>query len=63
METKTKLVWLELVGGILGWVWILASVASLYFLVVAILSDNPWAPLFWTFGIGVVAKWLAKGFR
>ena len=63
METKTKLVWLELVGGILGWVWILASVAALYFLVVAIFSDSPWSRFFWAFGIGIVAKWIAKGFR
>lgn len=63
METKTKLVWLELIGGILGWVWILASVASLYFLVVAIFFDSPWSHFFWVFGVGVVAKRLAKGFR
>jgi hypothetical protein len=63
METKTKLVWLELAGGILGWIWILTWVASLYFLIVAIISDSPWSRFFWAFGIGVVAKWLAKGFR
>ncbi len=63
METKTKLAWLELVAGILGWVWILAAVAALYFLVVAIFSDSPWSRFFWAFGIGAVAKWLARGFR
>lgn len=63
METKTKLVWLELVGGILGWLWILASVVALYFLVMAAFSDSPWPRFFWALGIGAVAKWLAKGFR
>lgn len=63
METKTKLVWLELVGGILGWLWILASVVALYFLVMATFFDSPWPRFFWALGIGAVAKWLAKGFR
>jgi len=63
METQTKLFWLELVGGILGWVWILASVAALYFLVMSVFSDSPWSRFFWAFGTGVIAKWLAKGFR
>lgn len=63
MELRTKLVWLELIGGIFGWVWIVASVAALYFLVVAIFFDSPWPRFFWMFGIGVVAKWLMKGFR
>ena len=63
MEAKAKLVWLELFAGILGWVWILAAVAALYFLAVAIFSDSPWSRFFWAFGIGAVAKWLARGFR
>lgn len=63
MELRTKLVCLELIGGIFGWVWILASVAALYFLVAAIFFDSPWSRLFWAFGIGVAAKWLARGFR
>ena len=63
MELRTKLVCLELVGGIFGWVWILASVAALYFMVAAIFFNSPWSRLFWAFGIGVVAKWFAKSFR
>jgi hypothetical protein len=63
MELRAKLVWLELVGGIFGWVWIVASVTALYCLVVAIFLDSPWSRFFWAFGIGIIAKWLAKGFR
>jgi hypothetical protein len=63
MELRAKLVWLELVGGIFGWVWIVASVTALYCLVVAIFFDSPWSRFFWAFGIGIIAKWLAKGFR
>jgi len=63
MELRTKLICLELLGGIFGWVWIVASVAALYFLVAAIFFDSPWSRFFWAFGIGVVGKWLAKVFR
>lgn len=63
MKTKTKLVWLELVGGIFGWIWIVASVVTLYFLVMAVFSDSPWSRFFWAFGVGAIAKWLASGFR
>jgi len=63
MKTKTKLIMLELTGGIFGWVWIIASLAAIYFLAMAIFSDSPWSRVFWAFGVGVVAKWLAKGFR
>jgi hypothetical protein len=63
METRTKLVSLELIASLFGWVWIGASVATLYFLVMALFSDGAWSSAFWSIGIGVVAKWLAKGFR
>ncbi len=63
METRSKLVALELVGGILGWVWIVASIASLYFLAVAAFSDSPWSRFFWAVGVSIIAKWLARGFR
>lgn len=63
MDTKTKLVCLELVGGIFGWIWILASVATLYYLAVAIFSDSPWSRFFWALGISIIAKRLAKGLR
>lgn len=53
----------ELLGGIFGWVWILAGLATLVFAGMALFSHYPW----WWAGIALlvsgVAKWLAKGFR
>lgn len=63
MDIKRKLFWLELVGGTFGWAWILASVATLIFLAMAVFSNSPWSRFFWAFGIGAIAKWLAKGTR
>jgi hypothetical protein len=63
MQTKTKMVWLELIGGLLGWVWIIASIAFMYFLVVSIFASGPWSRVAWAFGIGAIAKWLARGFN
>lgn len=61
METKAKLVLLELISAIFGWIWILASIATLYFLALAIFSDSPWSRFFWAFGVGTIAKGLAIG--
>ena len=63
METKTKLVWLEAVGGILGWVWIFASIAAVYFLAAALFFSGSWSSFFWAVGVSIIAKWLARGFR
>jgi hypothetical protein len=62
MQLKAKLAWLELIAGLFGWLWILASVAFLYFLAVAVFGDSAWSRVFWAFGVGAVAKWLAGGF-
>ncbi|HEX3912714.1 MAG TPA: hypothetical protein VHW71_04340 [Steroidobacteraceae bacterium] len=63
MQTKTKMVWLELIGGLFGWAWIVASIAFIYFLVVAIFAAGPWSRVGWALGAGVIAKWLARGFN
>ena len=63
MQTKTKMVWLELIGGLFGWTWIIASLALVYFLIVAILGRGTWAHVGWSFGVGAIAKWLARGFN
>jgi len=63
MQTRSKLALLELIGGLFGWVWIIASIASIYFLVAALAFNGRWSNLFWAFGTGVVAKWLARGFN
>jgi hypothetical protein len=60
--TMGKLMLLELVSGIFGWVWIIAGIAALVFLIWAIGFAGPWSRFFWAVGISVVAKWLAKAF-
>lgn len=63
MQTRSKLALLQLIGGLFGWIWIIASVASIYFLVAALAFNGRWSSLFWAVGTGVVAKWLARGFN
>ena len=63
MQTRSKLAFIQLIGGVFGWIWIIASVASIYFLVAALAFNGRWSSLFWAFGTGVVAKWLARGFN
>ncbi|QYZ66994.1 MAG: hypothetical protein HPY30_13990 [Gammaproteobacteria bacterium (ex Lamellibrachia satsuma)] len=61
MKTNSKLAILQLMSGLFGWVWIIASLAALYFLAVAAFSDGLWSNFFWAVGISVVAKWLTRG--
>jgi hypothetical protein len=63
MQAKTKMVWLELIGGLFGWAWIIASIGFIYFLLVAIFGSSPWSRVGWALGAGVIAKWLARGFN
>ena len=53
---------LELIGGFFGWVWILASLAAVYFFVSALAFSGRWTSFFWAAGSGAIAKWLARGF-
>lgn len=62
MQMRSKLVFFELAGGLFGWLWIIASVAGIYFLVAALAANGRWSNLLWAVGISVVAKWLARGF-
>lgn len=63
MTTKGKLVALELIGGLFGWCWIIAGLASAYYLVMAIGFEGAWLSFGIAVGIAVVCKWLARGFR
>jgi hypothetical protein len=63
MQLKYKLVLLELIGGLFGWVWILVSLAALYFLVMALFAGGSWWRFIIALGIGAVGKWLAVGFE
>lgn len=62
MLVKNKLILLELIASIFGWVWIIALLATLYFFVAAILFNSPWSRFFLLLVITIVAKWLTKGF-
>ena len=62
MQPKSKLMILELISGILGWLWIIAGVAALYFLVSAIGFHGRWSSFVLALIISLVAKWLSKGF-
>lgn len=63
MTTQSKLVTLELVVGLFGWTWIIASIAAVVFFVMAVGFDGRWSNFFGALGIGIVAKWLTRGFR
>jgi hypothetical protein len=63
MRIEIKLAILELIGGIFGWTWILASVSALYFFVMAIGFSGAWSRFFWALGASAVAKWLAVAFE
>jgi hypothetical protein len=62
MRTRSKLALLNRIGGLLGWAWILASIAAGYFLISAIAFHQPWTGFVWAIGTGAIAKCLARGF-
>ncbi len=61
MTTKTKLVILELVGGIFGWGWLIAAAAALYFLVMVAFFEGAWTPVIVALVVSTLSKWLARG--
>ena len=62
MKTKNKLVILEIVTGLFGWVWIIVGLAAVYFLVNTIAFDGQWRYVIWSVVVAGVAKWLTRGF-
>jgi len=63
VTTHGKLVALELVAGIFGWIWILASLAAIVLFVMALGFNGPWSYFIGALGIGCVTKWVAQGFH
>ena len=63
MESKSKLVVLELLAGLAGWVWIGASIVALYFFATAVFSDGTWSRFLLALGTSIVAKLLARSFE
>ncbi len=62
MKIQTKLIFLEVISGLFGWTWIVASIGIVVAGVAAIFFDWSWWNVLYAFLIGGVAKWLAKGF-
>ena len=62
MRTPIKLAILELIAGLFGWVWIIASFSGLYFILMAVGFHGKWSKVFWAFGIAAVSKWMTRGF-
>ena len=60
MEKQRKLVILELLSGLFGWTWIIASIGALYFFVSAIAFSGIWSSFIWAIGVGAGAKWITR---
>ena len=63
MKTRTKLITLELLGGMFDLIWIGASIVLVYFLYGALANDAPWPYLGWSFAVGVMAKQIAAALK
>jgi uncharacterized protein YpuA (DUF1002 family) len=63
MKTRTKVVFLELVAGIFGWMWLAAGAATFYFIITAIWFNGSWSMILVAIAISIICKWLAKGFH
>lgn len=63
MKTRYKLVILDLVGGACSCVWILAAIASIYFLYGVLATGQAWSSLLWPIASGLVAKQFSSVLR
>ena len=63
MKTIIKLSILEFIGGLFGWVWIIASLAAVYFFVMAVFFDGGWSNFMFAFAVGLAGRELLKGFQ
>ena len=62
MQTRTKLALLQLLGGVVGWAWILLGIASVFLFMSALFFDGRWSYFLWAFGGSAVAKVFTRGF-
>jgi hypothetical protein len=63
MTARSKLIALELAGGLFGWLWIIARFVAIVCLIGALFGGWLWSRFFWALGISVVSKWLLRGFH
>jgi len=61
MTARSKLIALELAGGLFGWLWIIAGLVAIVCLIGALFGGWLWSRFFWALGISVVSKWLLRG--
>ena len=50
------------IGHLFAWVWMIGSLAAIYFFVTAIFFDGVWSNFFWGLGASIIGKWLSTGF-
>jgi hypothetical protein len=62
MKTKAKLAVLGILSGVFNGIWIVAAVASLYFLFMILASDGPVHFLLWSLGAVLIGRNLARTF-
>ena len=62
IDTRAKLITLELVAGLFGWAWLIAGGFATYYLVMAIGFDGSWVPFLVALVVSGIAKWLTRGF-
>jgi hypothetical protein len=58
-----KILFVQTVGAIFGYVWLLSIPLNLFFVVMAIFYDWSWGNLLSSFIAGGIAKWLSRGFQ
>lgn len=58
MKTKTKLLFLGILGGIFEWIWIGFLAASAYFLYTALVDNSLWTYPLWSLVAGFIARYL-----
>jgi membrane protein implicated in regulation of membrane protease activity len=62
MTTRSKLIILEAIGGLFGWVWIASSIIALVFVGLALFGEWSWWNVLYAVIVSIVAKWLLRGF-
>jgi hypothetical protein len=58
-----KAMWLELVGGIFGWIWIAACIGVIYFLIQAVFYDGGWVNLVGVMLAGGISKTVLREYE
>lgn len=63
MSFQSKVQVLNFIAIAFSWVWLIANALAIYFIVSALFFDGGWTRFFVAIGVGVLAKWLYRGFE